>query len=65
MLPNGIPWVLKSDLDIIGYDKEAIPLCKFMRRLAVEGGLADLDVEYHVLVPKTNPAEDHFIGRVA
>ena len=64
MLPNGIPWVLKSDLDIIGYDKEAIPLCKFMRRLAVEGGLADLDVEFHVLVPKTKPAEDPFRARV-
>lgn len=59
-MPNGIPWALKSDLDIVAHEKEAMPLCCFLRQLAVEGGLADLDLEYHVMVPKMNAAKDFF-----
>ena len=57
MLQNGIPWVLKRDLDLVAYNKEPTSLCSFMRKLAVEQGLADLEIEYHVSVAKVNPSE--------
>eukprot|EP00434_Breviolum_minutum_P027937 symbB.v1.2.024718.t1/scaffold2362.1/size81346/1 len=52
VLQNGIPWVLKKDLDLVVFNKEPTSLCGFMRKLAVEQGLADLEIEYHVSVPK-------------
>lgn len=60
VLPTGIPWILKSDLDMVAVEKEPLAVCSFLRQLAVEGGLVDLDVEYHVVVPKMHPAEDFF-----
>lgn len=64
VLPTGIPWILKSDLDMVAVEKEPLAVCSFLRQLAVEGGLVDLDVEYHVVVPKMHPAEDFFLGVV-
>lgn len=58
VLPGGLPWVLKSDLDLIAHDKSPTALCVFLRKLAVEGGLADIDVEYHILVPKVLSAKE-------
>lgn len=57
MLQNGIPWVLKKDLDLVVLNKEPTSLCGFMRKLAVEQGLADLEIEYHVSVPKVLPIQ--------
>lgn len=56
MLPTGLPFILKSDLDILAYNKEPMALCVFLRKLAVEQGLADVDIEFHVSVGKVLPA---------
>ena len=48
----------KSDLDILAHEKDPKPLCVFFRQLAVDSGLADIELEYHVLVPKVIPAQD-------
>ena len=58
VLPNGIPFVIKSDLQIISYNKEPAALCVFMRKLAIEQGLAEMEIEFHVSVPAHHPALD-------
>lgn len=54
--PSGLPWALKSDVELISYQKEVMPLCALLRKLALEKGLAEVEVEFHVVVPKTIPA---------
>ena len=59
-MPSGIPFVLKSDLDLVSFQKEPVALCSLLRKLAVEQGLADIEIEFHVSVPKTHPAAAAF-----
>lgn len=55
MVPTGLPWVLKNDLELVAYDKQLMSLCELMRMLAVEKGLAELDVEFHIPALKYLP----------
>ena len=47
---------MPSDLEIISLDKTPMAVCEVMRKCAVEQGLADLDVEFHVVTSKMNTA---------
>ena len=55
MIPTGIPWVLQSDLELIAYEKQLMSLCELMRMCAVEKGLADLELEFHIPALKYLP----------
>lgn len=46
---------MRSDRDMVAFDKNPIALCELLRKLAVEQGLADIDVEFHVLAGKMHP----------
>ena len=37
----------QSDLDLVMYEKKLMPLCAFLRILAVEKGMVDVAVESH------------------
>ena len=52
---SGLPWRLDSDRGIVARDKTPIALCEMMRKLTVEQGLVDVDVEFHVLAQKRHP----------
>ena len=58
MQPNGLVWRLANDRHQVVFDKECMPLCVVLRKLAVEQGLADVDLEFHTLVPKTHPVTE-------
>lgn len=47
-----IPWRLKSDVCLVSYEKEVMPLAKCIAKVAVEKGLAEIQVWDHVLEAK-------------
>lgn len=53
---TGIPFRLRSDRDIVSVDKLPIPLCEHLRKLTTQQGLADMELEFHVLTGKKHPA---------
>ena len=57
-LPSGIVFRLKSDLDLVAYQRTLHPLCTFLRKLAVDEGLASCEIESHLVSPKYHPAEE-------
>ena len=59
-MPGGLPFVVKSDLDIVAFNKEPLALCAFLRRLVCEQGLADFELEFHVCLGKCHPAAPCF-----
>ena len=61
-MPHALPWVVKSDLDILAFEKDPRALCTFLRQLAVDNGLADIELEYHVVVPKVHPPQDGYVS---
>lgn len=42
------------------FEKEPMALCELLRKLTVENGLADMNVEYHAMTPKMHPAPSVF-----
>lgn len=52
---TGIVWRLETDLAIIAYQKKLYTVCEFMRHLANEHGLAQVDLESHVVTQKFHP----------
>ncbi|CAK9097688.1 FO synthase subunit 1, partial [Durusdinium trenchii] len=52
----GLAWRLASDRNIVSHEKTPTALCQLMRKCAVEQGLADLELEFHVLAGKMHPA---------
>lgn len=57
-------WRLLSDRDILAFEKSPLPLCELLRKLTVEQGLVDIDVEFHVLANKMHPAKVSLIPLV-
>ncbi|CAK9076028.1 unnamed protein product [Durusdinium trenchii] len=49
---NGLAWRLSSDRALVVFEKEPMALCELLRKLTVENGLADMNVEYHAMTPK-------------
>ena len=56
METTGVPFRLASDLDIVSVKKEMLPLCEFLRRLCDEQGIAEMQLEDHVLQPAVWPS---------
>lgn len=49
---HGVPWRLADDLAFIAYSKELVPLCQFLRKLAVDNGLSEVHVPDHQVKPR-------------
>ena len=51
-----LPWRLKSDLSlVVSSDKAIQPLCKYLRKLAIEQGIGQLEIEDHELKARFHP----------
>ena len=57
---SGLTWRLDSDLNIVARDKQPMALCELMRSMAVDQGLVDVDLEFHVLAQKRTPTNTAF-----
>lgn len=55
---NGLVWRLSNDRVQVIHEKKSAPLCMLLRKLATEQGLADVELEFHSMVPKTHPVDD-------
>ena len=44
-----VPWRLRKDLDLVYYERQLLPLCQVLRKLAIEKGIAEIEIEDHVL----------------
>lgn len=55
---SGLVFRFKSDLDLVSYKKTLMPLCAFLRMLTVDHGLANCDVEAHLVSPKYHPSTE-------
>ena len=49
-------WRLRNDLSLAAYQKELIPMCQLLRKLAVDQGLSEVQLPDHVLKPKVTEA---------
>ena len=47
-----MPWRLSSDLSLVSSDRTLYPVCKFLRKLATEQGIGELEIEDHQLEPR-------------
>lgn len=63
MDPTGLVWRLASDRRIISLDKTMMPVCELLRKMTIEKGLVDMEVEYHITTPKVYPAQEPWIVR--
>jgi len=55
--PSGIPFRITDDRELVVLDKKLLPLCEVLRQAAVDGGLAHVDVESHLIAAKLAPPE--------
>ncbi|CAL1145066.1 unnamed protein product [Cladocopium goreaui] len=53
-----LPWRLSSDLSLVSSDRTWYPVCKFLRKLATEQGIGELEIEDHQLEPRYHAAVD-------
>lgn len=51
----GLSWRLRSDRDLVVYDRVCLPLCELMRKLTVDDGLVGMDLEFHAVTAKMHP----------
>ena len=49
---HGVPWRLADDLVLVAYNKELVPLCQFLRKLAIDNGLSEVNVPDHQVKPR-------------
>ena len=45
-------WRLADDLQLVSFNKCLIPVCQFLRTLATDNGLSEIDVPDHILTPR-------------
>lgn len=53
---NGLVFRLQSDMAIISHSKKMYPVCQFLRSLAIEQGLANMQIENHRLTQRFHQA---------
>ena len=53
---TGIVWRLRDDLMYLSHNKTLYPFCEFLKFLASNHGLGQVDLESHVLTQKYHPA---------
>lgn len=56
-----VPWRLQSDLELVYYERQLIPLCQVLRKLAIEKGIAEIEIEDHIL---TNRMHEDFCTQI-
>ncbi|CAK9066087.1 unnamed protein product [Durusdinium trenchii] len=49
---HGVAWRLVDDLALVSYNKRITPLCQYLRTLATDHGLSEVDLPDHVLSPR-------------
>lgn len=49
---HGIPFRLANDFDILAWNKQMIHLCQFLRRLATDNGLSEVELCDHLIQPR-------------
>ena len=49
---HGVPWRLCDDLALIAHNKDVVPLCQFLRKLAIDNGLSEVNVPDHQVKPR-------------
>lgn len=49
---HGVPWRLRNDLSLIAFEKELMPMCQLLRKLAVDNGLSEVQLPDHILTPR-------------
>ena len=53
---TGLAWRLQDDFTLISRDKKLEPLCCMLHGLVTQRGLAEVDIQEHVIKPKMHPA---------
>ena len=53
---NGLVFRLASDLGYIAHSKKLYPLCEFLRSLAIDKGLGQVEIENHVATQRFHSA---------
>ena len=38
-----------------------MPVCELLRKMTIEKGLVDMEIEYHITTPKVHPAQEPWI----
>ena len=54
---SGLVFRLRSDMDLVVFNKSVMPLCSLLRLLAVDHGLGEVDVESHLVTQQHHPAQ--------
>ena len=54
--PAGLAWRLKDDVDLVMFQKELMPVCKFLHRCATTMGLGDVTLADHEISPMLHAA---------
>ncbi|CAK9026417.1 unnamed protein product [Durusdinium trenchii] len=54
-----LPWRLASDMSLVAHEKQCMPLCTFLCKMARERGLADFTVWDHEIEPKTRTVTEN------
>ena len=49
---DALPWRLTNDMSLISSERTLYPVCKFLRKLATEQGIGQLEIEDHELAPR-------------
>ncbi len=56
MEQHTIPWRLASDVDLVSFEKQSMPLCTLMCKVARDRGIGDISVYEHETAKMTAPA---------
>lgn len=49
---HGVVWRFKDDFNLVSYNKSIMPLCQFLRKLAIDNGLGDVSLDDHKLAAR-------------
>ena len=58
---KGIPWRLTNDLSYVSLDKKLYPFCGLLHHCVTQRGLAEVDVQDHIISARLHEAAASFI----
>lgn len=50
-----LPWRLVNDLSLVSFERTLYPICKLLRKLAIEKGIGSLEIEDHLMSARLHP----------
>ena len=53
---SGLAFRIKSDIDLVSFQRRLMPLCSLFHELATKQGLGEISLDDHDMVPKMHPA---------